>query len=186
MIIGLDVDGVLADTMTPWLARYNAEFDDNLTPEDITDWSIHDFVKPEARKRIYRLMDASIYDDTLPIAGALQGVRELRCLGHRIIFITSSMENQWGAKYGWLKRHGFIEARKDYFEAADKALVAADLLLDDYHTNVMRFSILRRAVLFNQPWNRRYYDLPRVCSWPDFTSYIRSIHEMQNMIFQPI
>jgi len=40
MVIAVDVDDTVADLVTPWLARYNRDFDDTLEKESITSWDI--------------------------------------------------------------------------------------------------------------------------------------------------
>ena len=51
------------------------------------------------------------------------------CKFGRVVFVTNSTDGAFGAKYFWLKRHGFIRNKKDYIECKDKSLVNADLEL---------------------------------------------------------
>ena len=56
LLIGVDVDEVVADLISEWLRRYNVKWNDTLKPEDIHGWAISDFVKPECGKAIYHLL----------------------------------------------------------------------------------------------------------------------------------
>src|SRR5690625_2202655 len=51
-----DVDGVVADLLTEWVRRYNAKYDDDLSPEDITEWEMHRNVKPECGTDIHNFL----------------------------------------------------------------------------------------------------------------------------------
>jgi 5'(3')-deoxyribonucleotidase len=139
MIIGVDVDDVLADLLGPWIARYNAKYQDTLKREDVTAWAIEKFTKPECGHEIFKLLDPTIYDEVQPIPGALDTVNALRTLG-RVVFITAGNGD---AKLRWLIHHGFLKptynARKDYFACTDKALIRADVLIDDHVDNIESF-----------------------------------------------
>jgi 5'-nucleotidase len=163
MIIACDVDGVVADLMTPWLRWYNWEIDGNksadvLLMEQITQWDMHKIVHPSVGEKIYdflQLPDA--YDRVEPIDGALEGVNRLREMGHRVVFVTSTNVYQNGAKLKWLERHGFLELKNgflspDYVEMKDKSLIRADVMIDDYPKNLEGF--FGSQLLFTQPWNQ--------------------------------
>ena len=71
-IIAMDVDSVVADLGTAWLNRYNRDYNDNMTNENILSWDTHKYVKPECGKKIYEYIeDPSLYDEVLPICGSL-------------------------------------------------------------------------------------------------------------------
>lgn len=162
-VIGVDVDGVCADLMPEWLRRYNRDFGDSLMPHDITEWNITRFVKPAAREKIFDyLHDADLYDQVEPIAGALEGVQQIRSDGSRVVFITSAVTGHAGQKLLWLRRHGFLSCRnpypcRDYFEGTDKALLNVHALIDDRLSTVKEFwDTNRTAFLFPSPATRNY------------------------------
>jgi len=154
-----DVDGVLADLLTPWLAKYNKEYDDNKTPLDIKDWGIHKFLKPECGIKFYEYIEnPKIYDKVLPYTDdAQQVIQKIREEGHRVVFVTTSTLGASGAKFKWLQKWGFINGHgmEDYIEATDKNLIKADILIDDRHENTKRWyhELGLLPILFKQPWN---------------------------------
>lgn len=148
-VIAFDVDGVLADCHTPWLERYNRDYDDNLTLDKITKWDIHSFCKPECNHRIYDYLTPNLYDETKPIPGAIEAVRFARTRG-RVIFVTSAAYTP-GRKFTWLDDHGFSPREHDYVECRDKNLIKADIMIDDYEVNLIG---VENPILFDQPWNR--------------------------------
>ena len=153
-----DVDSVVANLQHSWLGRYNTDYQDSLTPEQLTGWGMHAFVKPACGQKIFDyLSDQTLYDDVPPIAGALAGIRALRALGYRVVFATACNLHMGGRKLRWLSDHGFLtllhgNLSHDYVEINDKSLLAgsAFAIIDDYPKNLRDF---RQPVLFRQPHN---------------------------------
>ena len=142
LVIGVDVDEVCADLLSEWLRRYNLKYRDTLRPEDITDWNIGAQVKPECGDKIYAILDEpDLYQNIVPMRGALEAVELLRELG-RVVFVTAGATNAT-EKFKWMKRWGFLPKQghdtKDFICARDKALVRATFLFDDAVHNVDAF-----------------------------------------------
>lgn len=150
MRILVDVDQVVIDLLPVWLAKYNKDYDDNLTPDKITAWGIEKFVKPECGTKIYDyLNDDDLYDDAEPIPGALEAVIDLR-EEHTIYFVTAKYHP---GKVEWLRKHGFINEGHDYqyIVCEDKYLISGDVIIDDNIDTVQTY--LGLGILFSQPHN---------------------------------
>jgi 5'(3')-deoxyribonucleotidase len=163
LTIAVDVDDVCLSLVGgEWLRRYNIDYKDTLQKEDITDWDISKFVKPECGGRIYSyLKDGGMFMRADMIGSALWGVSKLKFEGHRVIFVTAL--DVEGAKLLWLKTHKFLEDKSDLVVCYDKSLVRANILIDDKYENVKSF--VGRGILFSQPWNARFTDVERVNGW---------------------
>jgi 5'(3')-deoxyribonucleotidase len=151
MIIAFDVDDVIADLVPVWLARYNVDYDDHLIANDITQWDIFRFVKPECGKKIYEYLTADLYNDVLPLPGSLEAVQHARKVG-KVIFVTSCVCLHAGRKFTWLNDHGFEVTQDCYVECSDKSLIAADILIDDRPENLETFKGTFKY-LIDKPWN---------------------------------
>lgn len=155
-IIAVDVDGVLADLHVEWLKRYNAEFNDTLTFENISRWEMQMLVKPECGKKIFNyLRDSDLYDNVPPVQDSQVGVKALRDMGYRVVYVTSCVRGMADQKWDWLEKHGFLEAafsQRDLIIAHDKSLIRADILVDDYHENFKGWEGI--GYLFDAPYNR--------------------------------
>jgi len=156
MVIACDVDDVVCDLVTEWVRLYNRDYFDTLSTSDITEWDIFKFVKPECGKKIYDYLDSPfLYDYIYPIVGSIDGVLSLRDAGHRVVFVTSAVNGCAGRKLRWLQEWGYFpekrKSEKDYIECHDKALIRADVIIDDGPHNLRSF--IGKRVQFLQPWN---------------------------------
>lgn len=152
MTIGIDLDGVTADSLPKWLSMYNHDYGDNLTPDDIHGWDLVPYVKPECGKKIYDyLRRPDFYKGTKPVDGAQEGVAKVREMGHRVVFVTAGYMQT--GKFEWLRHHKFLEHERDFVIAFDKSLFCLDAMVDDKPENLFSFPV---RILFDQPHNRAY------------------------------
>lgn len=181
LTIAFDVDGVVADLQTAWLARYNKDWDDDLTSEEIVKWDSHQFTKPECGMKYYDyLEDPTLYDEVIPTTPkALECVNDLKRLGYRIIYVTTTVLGANGAKYKWLKRHGFIDKMEDYIEATDKNLVLADALVDDSSKNCNNwYGMCRLPILVKRPHNAwENVPYPHTNNWDDIYNILSRLQD---------
>ena len=155
IIIGVDCDDVVINLIPNWIAMYNEDYDDHLNVNDITEWKIDKFVKcgDEIYDYIHTTPDFNIYNHCEPIKGAWKGIKKLRKMGFRVIYVTAS--NRMDSKYDWLEKHSFLDKRENFVHAYDKTLINMDFLIDDRWENVQEFiqDPNKRAILFEKPWN---------------------------------
>lgn len=133
LIVLCDLDGMVADLMTPWLSAYNRDYSDNLTQAQLLEFDIHHFVKPECGQKIYDYINAGdVYAQLQPIPGALLAIEAIKKQGHEVVIVTAGAKHEHtaGHKLEWCKRYlGF--SRKDCMIAHRKELVRGDVFLDD-------------------------------------------------------
>ena len=171
-IVYIDVDDVCAKLSTVWLGRYNKDYDDHLTEEDITDWDIHKFTKPECNLKIYKyLEDPNMYNEVMRREGACDGVNSLREMGYRVLFATSCPVEVAGRKFYWLKQWDFIKKERDYIEIRDKSLLKGDYMIDDNYDNCRGFT--GYGYLLKAPWNIKYKWYHRVEDWAEFVAILK-------------
>ena len=161
MIITFDLDGTLGDLLTPWLKRYNKDFNDNLTPEDITDWNIHNFVKPEAKQKIYDyLKTGEIYDDVEPYPYMQSAVKNYTERKDTIAVCTATSNKApvIEAKCKWLKKHFPLIPESNYIFTNNKGLIFSHVFYDDYAKNLYAYKESNPdgvAILVKQPHNHK-------------------------------
>lgn len=156
MIVGLDVDDVVADLISEWLKRYRERSGHNLWPSDIRDWDISDYATKMPSHEFYGILhEPDLYAHIKPMPQALTAVTRIREAGHRIVFISACVGTSAHDKKEWLVHHGFLKGRdkhKDFVAAHDKSLVTGvDILVDDRIENVESFP--KKAILIRRPHN---------------------------------
>lgn len=152
----LDMDGVVADLTTPWLARYNRDYNDSLTSEDLKAWDVHQFVKSECGTKIYDYLNQrGAFADLVPLPGAVDCVDLLLDAGHEVYFVTTPpTRSPWAVleKSQWVEEFFPRVGAGNMVFTRHKHLVRGDFLIDDYEKNLHLFD--GHCILFDQPWNR--------------------------------
>ena len=153
--IGIDVDGVLADQVSPLLPIIKRQLGIELNYEDVKQWDL-----PVSTTNIAKLIEERHGDEdyvrSLPMhRGAAEIVRNLS-KQHRIAVITSRSEKSdvWTKK--WLEANQIPFDRFINTKEKHNTTFPVSVLIDDYLRNVTKFlhNTEGRVILFDQPWNR--------------------------------
>lgn len=159
-----DLDGIVVDLLGPWLAAYNAKWDDNLTPDHITDWNIHQFAKPECGFKMYDFIDSGeVYKNLRALPGAVEGIKQIEKMGHEVIMVSAGSKNlaTAGHKLEWCKE--FLKfSRKKCIIAHKKELVCGDVFIDDSPENILKYRERWPDVpimTISHPYNQRVADV---------------------------
>jgi 5'-nucleotidase len=163
-----DIDGVVGCLLEEWLRLYNEDSGDNLSPQDIKTWGVHEFVKPGWEERIYDyLWMDHLYDYVLPFPKAIQSIYELRDWGNTVIFVTSGLQP---AKINWLRRYNLIDhdlwrSDPNWVIATNKSIFKGDIMIDDYPKNLEKFE--GDGYLMDAPYNQEEKRYQRIYSLAD-------------------
>lgn len=158
IVIGFDMDEVLADLHRPWNKWINERFGANRWVEaGFTDW---DEPTRLFGTEVYDFLTPTIYsaDIVKPIAGALEAVQAVRTAGYPVRIVSSCLNDTYTAKVQWCVRHGFIEEEWEFMAMSDKSEAPVNVLIDDHVGNCRAFrniSKARVAVLMTKPHNQR-------------------------------
>lgn len=187
--IAVDVDDTVAHLIERWLQLYNKDYDDDMRPGDVDRWAISECVKPECGTKIWEYLGRpDLYDFVRPVPGALEGVAEIRAMGHRVVFVTSCGSHpttigRAGDKYQWLLKHGFLSgpnAHLDFIVCADKTQVAADVIIDDRADTVDAWLRARRpAILVDRPHNHsaKGLNVVRAHNWQEIVTKVKRLEK---------
>lgn len=162
--IAVDQDNVIADLLTEWLYRYNNDYNDNLTKEQVTMWNWHSLTKPECGEKIYDYLDDPDLFLNLPVIEHSQEVLETLNHYYDIYIVTSPFNfNNIVPKAKWLEKHFPFIPRERYVFTRDKSIIKASALIDDKPKNLETFEGLR--VLFTAPHNKTERRFVRADNW---------------------
>lgn len=167
--IAIDLDSVLNRLDDVWYARYNELYDDNLQPNDIKSWDIHNFVKPECGRKIYDILLEPYLFRGLPVMeGAIDALTYLT--QHYDVYIVSSAHPATCAdKAGWLAEHFPMIDQGNIIFCHPKHLINTDYLVDDGPHNIEGFK--QEAIIFDQPWNQHINGFVRFYNWDQITRF---------------
>jgi uncharacterized HAD superfamily protein len=185
MLVGLDIDGVVADFLPPFLRRL-AERAGNgpIDPQSVTDPSFtnHPFLSLEiiSQCMVEISYDAEFWQELAPLPSAEEWLALDRLSReNRLIFITHRYERDTydigRTTCDWLKKHG-ISNPVVYFNQSHKseliAKLAVELFVDDRHENCREAAENTPAVVmmphrtynsaFNHPRVQRIQDLTEI------------------------
>lgn len=164
----IDMDSVIVNLTGKWLARYNADYGDQLTSADLHTWDTEKIVKPECGIRIFDyLHEPGFYADLLPLPGALETLERLN-RRFDLAIVTSSPQQAFADKDRWVEQHLPFIGRERIIYAHQKHRICGDVLFDDAPHNLTAFrNTGRMAVAMDYLYNRGI-DVPRVSGWAEF------------------
>lgn len=174
MLILIDVDGVVADTLQLWADKYG--WDKN----KVTAYNVNKVTGDPKAQDIFR--QPNFFKQVFPIPGAIAGIRELREAGHELIFVTSTPDGcyqTYGDKVDWLKSlfPWIIEHKHIIFSQSRHALYG-DILIDDRLENLSNF--LGHAILLDAPYNQgdTSYSTFRAKNWDEIIKCVERIEHL--------
>lgn len=166
-----DIDEVVNNLVEKILKAYNKKYNDNVKFHDITDYKIHQFLKPEVKNVFEEFMTYNFLFSLAVPEGAIEVINELM-QNHNFFFITTTHPAYINNKHAWLEHHFKYYDRKMLIMCKDKSLVHGDILIDDCADNIN--DNVRLNLIYDKPWNRKYerHNMKRVFNWNDIKDAI--------------
>ena len=180
MNIIFDCDDVLIDLLTAWVKRLNKKCNTNYIKNDIRDWEMLKYFDISEEELIEPLLDPTIWDEVLPIEGAIQALRELS-IDNNLFIATATDYRNFADKINKtiIKYFPFIPI-SNIIKCDNKSLLKADVIIDDNLSNLCGESKLK--ILFTQPHNQKFSDellkeknVHRSNSWEECLEIIKNI-----------
>lgn len=183
-----DMDAILVNLSSKWVAAFNKEHGKNLTKGDVVKyWHMakHDGLKEIGEVALNRyLYEDGFFLDLEPLPGALEAVEAIHNLGHKVYIVSSPSWPGTSAqdKISWVRRHlPFINKRK-IFLCHEKSMVKGDVFVDDSPDNL---KLYRREwpeakiMTIAYPYNESAKDLVDVYAdgWADTAKAWKTIYE---------
>lgn len=165
-IIGIDMDGTIADFTTLSFKNVEKTFGIKMTREDAYKPNTAELVwdrmtkKQKAnyadKREIYKdVCPAGFFYEIKPLKGAVRAVNKIAKMGNEIIFITKPLDwkNSAPEKVEWLKKY-FPDLKYRIIMVDDmhlKELIDVDVLIDDDPRALQQ--TLSVPMCIAQPWN---------------------------------
>ncbi|HVJ08559.1 MAG TPA: hypothetical protein VM554_09250 [Acidisarcina sp.] len=175
--IAVDMDEVLADTLSEHIARYNQEHGESVTKADLAGKWMWDIVSTDRHERLNAYLQAEDFFEDLPVVPDSQKVLADLCETYDVYIATAAMEfpNSFGPKYRWLQRHFPFISPVNYVFCGDKGILRAHYLIDDLPRNFRRF--VGQGILYSAPHNLGVSGYHRVDNWRQIAEFFRNLTE---------
>jgi 5'-nucleotidase len=175
--ICIDMDEVMADTLSEHLRRYNQEYDEALTPEDLAGKNLWEVTPVDRQQQLRAFLDAEDFFEDLPLMPDSQPVLKDLVRRFEVFIATAAMSvpNSFSAKYRWLQRHFPFIPPTHYVFCGNKNILRADYLIDDLPRNLLRFE--GQGLLFTAPHNLAVTGFTRVNNWQEVAAFFAKIED---------
>ncbi len=165
--VAVDMDEVIADTLTRHLEWYNRATGEKLSPEVIAQVGVEAAIPAKYRELFENIPHQDGFFDDLGVIEHSQ--HALRLLNQNFdLFITSAameVPSSFDAKFKWLHKHfPFIPPSRIVF-CGDKGIINADYLIDDRSRHFANFR--GSGILFTAPHNARELARLRANNWDE-------------------
>jgi 5'(3')-deoxyribonucleotidase len=171
------MDEVMADTLAEHLRRYNQEFDENVTTDDLVGKGLWEVTPEDRQHQLRAFLDAEDFFEDLPLIPDAQEVLKLLSGRFEIYIATQAMTvpNSLGPKYRWLQRHFPFIPPSHYVFCGNKSILRADYLIDDQPRNLQRFQ--GQGLLYSAPHNLNETGFIRLNDWPEVAHYFAQVRD---------
>ncbi len=162
----MDMDEVLADPLSKFIALYNRDYNVPLDLQISPGNEIHHHVPEHAKDKWYEYINEPGFFRDLPVIDKSQEVMKALNNHYDIYIVSAALEfrNSLIDKYDWLAEHfPFIPWTNIVF-CGDK-IVDTDILIDDRIKNFSNFK--GRKLLFTSPHNLLITHYERVNNWTE-------------------
>ena len=186
LTIMVDIDGILNTLDTTVLEVYNEDSGDNLRPEDVTEYHIEKFVKPEYRENFKNyFLDKRVWQRIEVVKYACEVLNKLWDEGYNLIFVTKTECENMVKKRNWLNRNfpfmGADEIRKRLYSAPKKQLIRADIAIDDGLFNLIGDRTYY-SICFDKPYNQTDELIPCFTRVYDWLGAYTAVHMITDLL----
>ena len=173
--ICVDMDEVMADTLSEHLRRYNQEFDESITTDDLTGKGLWEVTPLDRQQQLRAFLDAEDFFEDLPLMPGAQETLKALTARFEIFIATQAMTvpNSLGPKDRWLQRHFPFIPPTNYVFCGNKCILRADYLIDDLPRNLQRFE--GHGLLYTAPHNRNVTGYTRVDNWQQVAAFFADV-----------
>ena len=181
--IAIDLDGVLAESMTVWCEIANKEYGTHFKMEDLDSWSWWT-KSPVSKDDFYRILDESWdrWEKIPPTEPDIaRKVSRIESFGDLDV-VTGRSKQTVEAARSWIdsQKIGFRNFVR-VLGWRDKILLDYDVYIDDAPDlmPLVSRSPTAWAVLYDRPWNRNVSDLPKILRAKSWTVIPRLLTQVQ-------
>ena len=158
--VAIDVDSVLADVMLVWSDEYSKKNRKSISKKDITAWDIPTIlpITPDEVYKYFSYVWKFRWREIPPTEPDIGEVtKKIHRKGYRISILTKRERPTAAYVAQWLDfQKIYADELLFIYDAVPKANYPFDVLIDDAPKNLIDVVPPKSAILFNQPWNKKF------------------------------
>ncbi len=191
MRLGIDLDDTTLDFNAGFRKAYDESFGVLLQREDFTGWTLKDVTHFTSSTKLWKWLEKDhpeFFADLNPIPGAVNGIKELKDDGHKIVIITCKPDWALGSPKAALTRldipHDEIHIPgKDPKIHCPKYTVPCDVYFDDspHQLELLRKETDSVVVRMVQAWNAPIDGVYDVWNWTQFVNLVKSLEVVKRL-----
>lgn len=132
------MDSTICDLFAEWLGMFNADYGQNVSPDDLASWDMEHNVS--IGKEMYKyLHDPHLYRRLQAFPGAIESLKRLHEAGHELHILSAHSEDEQTAadKIWWCKAHLPFISWKNVNLSHHKGRFTSDVFVDDGPHNII-------------------------------------------------
>lgn len=164
--VGVDIDGVIWDLVTPWITRFNHLTGDDLSLEDIKTYDLESHIKKGNPNLLYSILKLRVFWNNLePYTDSVYWLKKFNEEFDLYIITSTSYKTPSDKFNRFFELFPFLN-EKQLIVCHKKSLINVDYMIDDYEKN-LQFGTFKK-LLRHQPYNSNFpnkmYGIDRVHS----------------------
>lgn len=181
MRIGIDIDGVTANTHEVICLVLNELYGVSYKPKDLSCWDLS-MLYVGLNNDVWHAYDWAFYSESHPMFMAPSVIRQLASNGHEIHFITARRPKMKQTTMNWLLKHDIpfesvihdgkkLEVLKQMESRGKKV----DLFIEDAPHNILNLADYIPTIIFDAPYNKDicHPNTVRLSNWVQIYNYIK-------------
>ncbi len=180
-----DIDEVVNNLVSKVLEKYNEKYGDDLSLDDITDYEIKKFLKPECTD-IFKEFCSDDFLYSLEIQPKTIEVIDVLMTKYKFYFVSSKHPEHVAITDKWLDKYFQHYDRTKLIICKNKKMISGDILIDDclenFEINNNNVGNVRYNFIFDKPWNRSYKeDKNRSFRVHDWNDILKTIYKLEGI-----
>lgn len=181
--IAVDLDEVICEHLEKLLEFYNHKYNKNLSRKNFFTydfWKVWGGTLKEAKKIVQNFYESEMFNDTLAVDGAIEGIEQLAQKNQ--VYIITARPERWREKTEkWIKKYlpkfktKVIYTSDYHVNSQAKSQICKDLNIDLIIEDRSKFAkecagAGIKVILLDKPWNQKLKEnknITRVYSWPE-------------------
>lgn len=178
-ILLVDMDDTIENLTEVWIHYANTRFGTQVDPKNVESWDPSEAFPEISHQKIYDLLiEDALYQDIVPLPGAVKILKKLYDEGYNIYIVTNTPYQvvKYKLEHVLFRYFPFIDW-DHVILTKHKQLLKGDILIDDAPHNLIGGSY--EKILFTAAHNRKYdakaHGMIRVTSWEEIYDIIHRL-----------